>query len=53
MGMALPKGVLCELFKFPNRTEVIIGGSLSAEQRVEIDDVFKKYGEIKAAALPR
>lgn len=52
-GMALPKSILCELFKFPNRTEVIIGGSLSGEQRAEIYDVFERHGKIKAAALPK
>lgn len=52
-GVALPSTVLCETFRTNCGTQVIIGGSLSGQQSSEIYTVFQRYGEIKAAALPK
>jgi hypothetical protein len=51
-GIALPTGVMCEVFETLPGAMVVIGGMLSAQQRAEIFSLFEEFGQIEAIALP-
>ena len=52
-GLALPEAIHCEMWKQQaGCVEVILGGALSGEQRVEVYNSFERNGTVKAVALP-
>ncbi len=53
VGIILPDRIRYGLFKMKDGAIVIIGGTLSGKERVEIFELFQKFGHVEGVALPR
>ena len=53
VGIRLPGHMECGVFKTTTGAVVIIGGTMSEKERVEIFELFEKFGHIKSIALPK
>ena len=52
VGIGLPDHVRCGIFKTNMGAAVVIGGTLSDKERLEIFELLQKYGRILSIAVP-
>jgi len=53
VGVKLPEDILCEVLRSTTGAVVVIGGTLSEEQRIQTIELFQRFGLVKTVALPR
>jgi len=51
-GMRLPEHVRCGIFRTTTGAVVIIGGTLSGNERLEVFELLQRHGRIRSIALP-
>jgi hypothetical protein len=52
VGIRLPDHVRCGIFKTNMGAAVVIGGTLSDEERLEVFELLQKHGRILSIAVP-
>jgi len=52
VGIRLPDHVRCGIFKTNTGAAVVIGGTLSNEERLEVFELLQKHGRILSVAVP-